>query len=144
MKRIEIRQIEHNSRLYHESVNLRYEILRKPLNLSFTEADLESENNQYHFVALKDEQVVGVLILKESDKIWKMRQVAVMESLQGSGIGARMVHFAEAFVREKSGCEITLNARVAAKNFYQNLKYDTNHEVFLEVGLPHVRMWKTL
>ena len=39
-----IKQIDHNSKEYELMVQLRYDILRKPLDLHFDEKELEKEN----------------------------------------------------------------------------------------------------
>ena len=78
-----------------ESIKLRDVILRKPLGLEFSGEELNQEKDQIHIVAVEDKLVVGVLLLKKvSDSEIKMRQVAVANELQGSGIGVQIVRYA--------------------------------------------------
>src|SRR5690606_20609530 len=58
---ISCRIVPFHSALQKQSILLRDEVLRKPLNLSFTEEELNAEGEQIHIVAIHKEQVLGVL-----------------------------------------------------------------------------------
>jgi hypothetical protein len=51
---MDIRLVEHGSKEYVEAVKLRYQVLREPLGLCYTEEQLSCEADQLHFVALPD------------------------------------------------------------------------------------------
>jgi N-acetylglutamate synthase-like GNAT family acetyltransferase len=95
--------ILHFSEDYERQVQIRREILRLPLNLDFTEEELALEANEYHLGAWdEDNNLVAVLSLKPlADNEIKMRQVAVKQSVQKSGIGKLLVLFAEQFALSK-------------------------------------------
>ena len=139
------REVEFATPAYQETVALRYKILRKPIGLSFTEEQLSQEINDFHLAAYMDDKLVACLILTHvnSDEI-KMRQVAVDENLQGKGIGKKLVQFAEAFSKDKGYEKMTLHARETAVPFYLSMQYKTKGQPFTEVGLPHMKMYKSL
>src|SRR5690348_3196872 len=105
----------HGSAEYEATVSLRRRVLREPLGLDFTRAELAAEAADYHLVANEDGALAACLILVplESGAI-KMRQVAVEPALQGRGIGRELVRFAEDFARERGFTRMTLNARTSA------------------------------
>ncbi len=139
--RIEI--IDHGSERYEESVRLRDELLRKPLGLEFTEAQLAAEADQIHIVASIQDSIIGVLILVPLEgKAFKMRQVAIAEKWQGKGIGTRLVSFAEEYAIKVGVCRIELHARKTAVQFYLDLAYTIEGEEFEEVGIPHHKLIK--
>lgn len=143
MSSLVIQVVDFGSELQKQSIELRREILRKPLNLDFSPQELAEEHNQVHIVASIDGVVVACLLLATVDKkTIKMRQVAVTEQSQGQGIGTRMVSFCEEWCIKKGYCRITLNAREKAIRFYQELSYSIEGTPFLEVGIPHVKMLK--
>ncbi len=143
--RLHIQIAPFDSILQKQSILLRNEILRKPLGLQFSEQELKSEKNQVHFVATLNNEVVGVLILvKLNDDLLKMRQVAVKESLQGEGIGKSMVIYSEIWAKENYFSKIELHARKGATSFYLGLGYNILGNEFIEVGIPHLKMEKTL
>ena len=145
MENIEIQIVEYNSDLQKKSVELRTKILREPLGLVYTPEQLADEKEEIHIVALKDDKVVGVLVLKKmDDKLLKMRQVAVDTDLQKSGIGKQLVIFSEEYAKEHGFNIIELHARDAAKDFYLRLGYKVEGEEFTEVGISHYKMKKEL
>jgi predicted GNAT family N-acyltransferase len=138
--------ILHFSEDYHRQVQIRREILRLPLNLDFTEEELALEANEYHLGAWdEDNNLVAVLSLKPlADNEIKMRQVAVKQSVQKSGIGKLLVLFAEQFALSKGYTRIVLNARDSAIDFYLFLNYSITGPQFKEVGLTHSKMFKNI
>jgi len=143
---IQIRPFEFATPEYDQSVQLRDAILRKPLNLSFKVEDLSKEYDSIHLGAFNQKnQIVGCLILKPlSASHFKMRQVAVAESLQGKGIGGELVKASEKLLKSLNCKSIELNARDVAIPFYLKLDYKKVGKEFEEVGIKHFRMEKEL
>ena len=140
-----LKQIDHGSAEYKKMVELRKEILRKPLGLDFSEADLENEKDDTLIAAFDDDEMVGCCMLcKETDEKIKLRQMAVHEDVQGKGLGAAILNFAENIARDKGYKTIYMHARESAVGFYEKLGYQINSEVFYEVNLPHYVMEKRL
>jgi predicted GNAT family N-acyltransferase len=131
---------------YHESIDLRTDILRTPLGLEFTAEQLSEEYDSYHLGIYNiSMELLGCLVLKPIDhETIKMRQVAVNLSLQGKGIGTALVEFSEAFSKNNKFKNIELNARDVAIPFYTKMNYSTVGEEFEEVGIPHFKMIKQL
>jgi predicted GNAT family N-acyltransferase len=143
--RTSIRIIEFGSPEHDEEVALRTKVLRKPLGLSFSKEDLQSETNQIHIGAFVDSTLVGCLLLISlSDTVVKMRQVAVDPDQQKSGLGKQLVEFCEALAQARGFKEIELNARQPVVGFYEKLGYHTVGEAFIEVGIPHRKMKKNI
>lgn len=137
--------LEFGSPLQKESIELRREVLRKPLGLDFEQADLDAEADQYHIACLDEGKVVGILLLKSlGNGLLKMRQVAVSPVMQGKGTGTVMVRFSEDWANDNGYTFMELNARKTAVNFYLQLEYEIEGEEFTEVGIPHLRMVKRL
>ena len=145
--KIEVRQIEFESKEYFQSLGLRYEVLRKPLALHFDINELKKEGSDIHVAAFFNSQLVGCLILsKIIDKTitYKMRQVAVSDIFQRKGVGKLMVEFCEKLAFQNGMNSIELNARENAVAFYLSLHYTIVGNQFLEVNIPHYKMTKEL
>lgn len=137
--------VSHNSALYWKAVDLRTKILRIPLGLKFTQEELLKENDQLHFVCVQNEEVIAALSLKPlSSTNMKMRQVAVDDTVQKTGIGKKLVTFSEDYARNNGYTMMECNARNVAAPFYLKLGYKTEGDEFLEVNIPHFRMTKAL
>ncbi len=142
---IEIRKIEHNSTEYNKEVELRKDVLRRPLGIYFTEEQLKEEASELHWGAYINDKLVGCILLKDvGNGIAKMRQVAVDISLQGKSVGKQMVLFFENFCRENGFSKIEMHARKYAVPFYEKLGYEKYGDEFIEVTIPHYKMRKTL
>lgn len=140
-----IKQLDHNSKEYEQMVQLRYDILRKPLNLHFNNEDLEKEKEDILIGAFEEDKILGCCLLtKISDNEIRLRQMAVQNNLQGKGIGASLMHFAENISRDKGYESITMHARKTAIGFYKSLGYTIAGDEFTEVSIPHYKMEKKL
>lgn len=138
--------IEFGTPEFDEALQLRNDVLRRPLGLVFSPEDIAAEFDQHH-LGLYDAnwRLVACLTLQQKDdKTMKMRQVAVAAPWQGRGLGARLVQGAEVFCRERSFSKIELNARDTAVPFYLGLYYEKVGEPFTEVGIKHYKMQKIL
>ncbi len=132
---------------YDETVKLRFDILRKPLNMVFDEQDLALEYDSIHIACYHTPtmDLLGCLVLKplEEGQI-KMRQVAVRDDMQGKGIGKIMIKYSESYAASKGYQKMVLHARMTATAFYQKLGYITEGQIFKEVGIDHLFMWKRI
>jgi predicted GNAT family N-acyltransferase len=137
--------IEHNSPEYQKMVALRSEILRKPLGLTFSQEELDREEDDLLIGAFDDDLLLACCILTKTDhdKV-RLRQMAVHNSLQGKGIGATMMNFAENVARDRGYKILTMHARKTAVGFYEKLGYRICSEEFQEVTIPHFEMHKKL
>lgn len=140
-----LRIIDHGSVEYDRMVDLRREVLRRPLGLDFTQEELEAEKDDILIGAFDEERILACCMLKRLDaETCKLRQMAVHGSLQGRGVGASLMHFAENVARDRGFRKMTMNARKTALGFYDKLGYRVAGEEFSEVTIPHYRMEKNL
>ena len=137
--------IDHGTKEYKQMVQLRNDILRKPLGLSFTADELEKEKDEILIGAFEEEKMLGCCMLITMEPgIVRLRQMAVLNNLQGKGIGRALMQFAENIARDRGFRKITMHARKTAIGFYEKLGYAVNGEQFEEVSLPHFNMEKVL
>ena len=137
--------IQKDSRDYLEALELRRDVLRKPLGLTYAQNDLDLEKDDIHFVAIKDGKVLGCLLLRPLSKsLIKMRQVATHFDYQRQGIGQKLVVTSEDYARSEGFLKIELSAREDAVPFYQRLGYQSTGQPYVEVTLPHQKMEKRL
>jgi predicted GNAT family N-acyltransferase len=130
---------------YEQEKNLRNRVLRLPLGLVLSEADVRDEDAQLHLVALDGQgHVIGCLLVAFSGDTARFRQMAVEESYRGRGIGTELIKQAEHDVRARNIHTVTLHARVTEKGFYEGLGYTATSGIFTEVTIPHIAMEKKL
>lgn len=130
---------------YIGALALRNEVLRKPLGVSFTQAEFDQDKEDVHFAILAKEEVIACLTLsaKENSRI-KMRQVAVKVCEQGKGRGKSLAAFAEKYAVENGFKTIFCHARKPVVPFYEKMGYRVCGNEFIEVGVAHLLMEKEL
>lgn len=137
--------IDHGTPEYKEMVELRYNILRKPLGLTFTEEDLAKEKNDILIGCFDDDTLEACCILTPTGpKEVRLRQMAVFSGLQGKGMGRALMQFAENVAYDLGYRKISMHARITATGFYEKLGYNVVGDEFLEVTIPHYNMEKEL
>ena len=137
--------IDHGSKEYQKMVDLRFDILRKPLGLKFAPEELEREKEDILIGAFDDDKILACCLITKVDPLTcKLRQMAVLNSQQGKGIGFTMMNFAENVARDRGYKTMTMHARKTAIGFYEKLGYKTSGSEFMEVTIPHFVMQKNL
>ncbi len=140
-----LKQIDHGTKEYQQMVNLRNDILRKPLGLSLSPEELASETEDILIGAFDDDEMLACCMLtRTDDSCLRLRQMAVQNNLQGKGIGASMLSFAELVSRDKGYKKLIMHARETAVGFYEKLGYKVVGDRFTEVTIPHFVMEKRL
>jgi GNAT superfamily N-acetyltransferase len=138
-------EVPHGSETYQRALDLRDAVLRSPLGLTFTQAELDDDTIRKHFCALIDGEVVGAVSFKAlGPHTLQLKQMAVAEGHQRAGIGSRLLRFGEAWARREGYGMVILNARVGAEGFYARHGYALEGALFEEQGIPHVRMTKRI
>src|SRR5579863_3626438 len=140
-----LKMIDHGTKEYNQMVQLRNDMLRKPLGLSFTVDELEKEKDDVLIGAFEDDKLLGCCLLTKVDnQIVRLRQMAVPNSLQGKGVGRALMVFAENIARDLGYKKLIMHARKTALGFYGKLGYSVSGDEFTEVTIPHFVMEKSL
>ncbi|MDB5206593.1 MAG: family N-acetyltransferase [Flavisolibacter sp.] len=130
---------------YDKVLKLREEVLRKPLGLHFSDEELQKEKANIHMGAYEDDRMLGCcMLVQEDEETVRLRQMAVVNDVQGKGIGRALMQFAETLARDRGYNKITMHARKNAVGFYEKLGYKKRGEEFMEVTIPHYVMEKEL
>ncbi len=137
--------IDYNSEQYRDMLELRNQLLRKPLGLSMLNENLENEAKNILIGYFDEGKLEGccMLVPIENNTV-QLRQMAVLSGLQGKGIGRTIMQFAENLARDKGFKKIIMHARDTAIGFYQKQGYEKKGEMFTEVSIPHYVMEKII
>ena len=137
--------IDHGTKEYQQMIKLREDILRKPLGLTFSQHELEDEKNNLLIGAFEDGDMLGCcMLVEETPETVKLRQMAVLNVLQGKGIGRALMQFAENLARDHGYRILTMHARKNSVGFYEKMGYKVKSQEFFEVSIPHYEMEKEL
>lgn len=137
--------LDHGSVEYRQMVKLRDDILRKPLGLGFSPEELENEKDNMLIAAFEDDDILGCcMLVEENPDTVRLRQMAVLNDLQGKGIGRALMGFAENLARDRGYKTLSMHARKNAIGFYEKMGYKVASDEFTEVTIPHYVMEKRL
>lgn len=84
---------------------------------------------------------IGTARLLPDGRIGRM---AVLKSWRNNGIGSAMLHLLIDEAKNRGMTEVTLNAQTIATGFYAKYGFMVSGDTFMEAGIPHVRMSRSL
>lgn len=134
---MELRWIEWGGKEYDAMLDLREEVLRRPLGLTLDRSSLEIEKTAHLLTAWDGGVIVGCLILSLEGHRARMRAVAVRADRQGRGVGEALVNELERRAAEFGCWEVYAHARKAVLGFYERIGYSVEGDEFIEVTIPH-------
>jgi len=109
------------------------------------EADIDGlDPESTHLVAMRRGTVVGTCRLRFPRGQCKLERMAVERSLRRTGIGEALMREAEREAVGQGATEIVLHAQREAEAFYAACGFVSEGDTFLEEGIPHVQMRKSL
>ena len=142
---MQIKEINYYSEEYQRLLNFRFQNLRKPLNLEWSKNDLMNEDQQNHFALKNRNEIVGSFCLKKIDcSTIRLRQMAIKKNLQKQGYGSSIIKFTEKFAIENNYKKIIIIARLSAIDFYKKNFFKTSGNIFIDVTVKSIKMYKEI
>ena len=94
---------------------------------------------------MHDLEIIGSFCLKKIDiqKI-KLRQMAIKKEYQKKGYGSEVIRFVESFAVLNNYKIIILTARLSAIEFYEKNLFKTSGNIFNDVTVDSIKMFKFL
>jgi GNAT superfamily N-acetyltransferase len=126
--------------------DLRYRILREPLNQLRGSEKNEGDLTGIHFALYKYQQLIGIARLDHMNElIYQVRFVAIDSPFQGKSYGKLIMKAVEEKVLQLNGDKIILHARENAVEFYKSLAYSMIEPSHLLFGqIQHYLMEKKI
>jgi predicted GNAT family N-acyltransferase len=135
--------------LLEEAIKVRFEVFvdeqKVPAELERDEYD-ETPASCHHFVMKEDGKAIAAGRWKEYEPgVVKLQRIAVLLPYRGTGVGRQLITAMEADAKSKGYTAAILGAQCTAEGFYRKLGYMTvSDEPYMDAGIPHVDMRKTL
>jgi predicted GNAT family N-acyltransferase len=104
----------------------------------------EHEGSATHFVLYEDNEPIGAGRFRVLDGIGKVERICVLKDYRGTGAGKVVMSSIEKYANDKGFSCLKLNAQTHAIPFYSKLGYDVISDEFLDAGIPHKTMKKTI
>lgn len=98
-----------------------------------------------HLLIEKDTgEAIGTGRVRLVDAYGKIQRVAVLKKFRKYGIGRAIILELEKLAATQGATASKLDAQVHAIGFYEKLGYTVQSDIFLDAGIEHVLMVKTL
>ena len=98
-----------------------------------------------HAIALIQDEVVGTgRLFRQDSNTGLIGRMAVDQEWRRRGVGGQILDFLEEVARSRGMTLSVLHAQEYVKGFYASHGYLEHGDVFLEVDILHVEMWKDL
>ncbi|WP_062197640.1 GNAT family N-acetyltransferase [Massilibacterium senegalense] len=105
----------------------------------------EFEQTAVHFVTYDGDKPVGAGRLRFVDGMAKVERICILPSYRGKNVGRHLMETIEQEAQQKGYNTFKLNAQVQAMPFYEKLGYtNISKETFMDAGIPHVEMRKSV
>ncbi|BBB91406.1 MAG TPA: GNAT family N-acetyltransferase [Methylomusa anaerophila] len=115
-----------------------------PAELELDEYD-NHKNTQHVLLFTDKEKAVGTARFRPyGDGVLKIERVAVLAEQRGGGVGRMIMEAIETEARKAGYKCLKLSAQLHARKFYERLGYQSYGEVYLDAGIKHIAMTKTI
>ncbi|KSU62969.1 acetyltransferase [[Bacillus] enclensis] len=138
---VEIAQSESQ---FEEVFSVRKTVFVQEQNVPLEEEIDEHENQSTHFILYDGDRPAGAGRFRLLDGIGKVERICVLKSLRGKGAGREIMQAIEQYAAGRSISKLKLNAQTYAIPFYERLGYEVVSEEFMDAGIPHRTMIKTI
>lgn len=102
------------------------------------------EESSTHFIVIDGEKAVGAGRFRIKDGYGKIERICILKEERGRKIGNVLMARIEDYAREINLNTVKLEAQVHAIPFYKKLGYEICSEEFMDAGIPHRLMSKSL
>lgn len=142
---IKFKTVAYGSPEYNASLIVREEVLRRPLGLTLSAKDVEDEEEQIHIIGTLNNKIVcGLTARIMEPEQWQFRQIYVIDSLQGQGVGCRLLNYGEALAQLEGVKRIVIHSRIEIAGFYAKCGYSYTDAEYFDSFVPHQNMVKDI
>lgn len=114
-----------------------------PLADEFDEFD-DVNGQCEHILVYNEDKPVGTGRIRFVEGIGKLERICILKEYRKFGLGRIIISELEKIAGDKGVAQVKLHGQTQAEGFYHKLSYRTASGVFMEDGLPHVKMLKEL
>ncbi|AFM01026.1 MULTISPECIES: GNAT family N-acetyltransferase [Desulfitobacterium] len=114
-----------------------------PLQDEFDGYD-ESGAAARHILVYYEDQPAATGRLRWLGDTAKLERICVRAAMRKFGLGSVVVKSLEKIAQEEGFCKAKIHAQTQAQNFYERLGYRQTSEEFMEDGISHIVMERTI
>jgi predicted GNAT family N-acyltransferase len=140
---VEVRIVSSEQEL-HDAFSVRKQVFINEQNVPEEEEIDQFEDEAVHFVLYNNGMPAGAGRFRTVDGNGKVERICVLKENRQSGSGKAIMDKIEEHAKKQGLPALKLNAQTQAIPFYEKLGYQVISEEFMDAGIPHRTMKKTI
>ncbi|MDF2039335.1 GNAT family N-acetyltransferase [Bacillus sp. CMF12] len=140
---MEVRVVSSEQEL-HDAFSVRKQVFINEQNVPEEEEIDQFEDEAVHFVLYNNGIPAGAGRFRTVDGNGKVERICVLKENRQSGSGKAIMDKIEEHAKKQGLPALKLNAQTQAIPFYEKLGYQVISEEFMDAGIPHRTMKKTI
>lgn len=97
-----------------------------------------------HILVYYNGEPVGTGRVRSVEGYGKLERICILQEYRKFGLGKVIIAKLEELAADRKDIKVKLHGQTHAEGFYQKLGYETSSDVFMEDGIPHVLMTKSI
>lgn len=147
LKNIEIVKVE-NEELLRQCLAIRNDVFTVekgvPKSIEADGFDILSEQCEHFLIKYNDNNAGTVRCVKESDFTIRIQRFCLYKRFRSSGVGKESLAYLERYYSKNGVAEIVMDAKFEVYGFYKKCGYEKVSDIFIEAGIEHIKMRKSL
>lgn len=137
--------VDLRSDYYNDAISIRKKVFVEEQHVP-PELEIDDlEDKTIHVIGyLEDKAVSTARLYQKNDTTFKVQRVAVSLDFRKQNLGNQLMLEIERYAKEKQVNQLILDAQDHALSFYEKLGYQIVGDSFMDAGIPHHKMVKTL
>lgn len=140
---MEVKLVKTEQELEH-AFDVRRTVFIDEQNVPEEEEIDQHESEAVHFVLYINGNAAGAGRFRVLDGIGKVERICVLQEHRKTGAGVAIMNRIEDYAKSEGVSTLKLNAQTQALPFYGKLGYEIVSEEFLDAGIPHKTMKKSI
>jgi predicted GNAT family N-acyltransferase len=137
-------KIVENQKELEDAFSVRRTVFINEQNVPAEEELDHHEDEATHFVLYHEGSPIGAGRFRFVDGYGKVERICVLKEARKTGAGKRIMNGIEEYALEEDIRKLKLNSQTHAIPFYAGLGYEVVSEEFLDAGIPHKTMIKSI
>lgn len=137
-----------NQEILEQCLKIRNDVFTVEKNISKTievdECDCINSVCDHFLIRLKDENIGAVRCMHISDKSIKVQRFCFYSSHRNSGLGRATIQYIENYYKNQGYNKIELDSKFEVSGFYAKCGYTKISDIFVEAGVDHIKMEKSI
>ncbi|MFV0255178.1 MAG: GNAT family N-acetyltransferase [Erysipelotrichaceae bacterium] len=104
----------------------------------------EIDKTAIQLVVIDNQEVIATCRVIPTNNKYKIGRFAVKKAYRKQKIGSKLLEFIEKMAKTNNIDRLTLAAQITAIDFYQANGYKVYSDIFLDAGIEHLKMEKTI